>query len=280
MSYGATKWAKPATRARRATKRKRSRTKTAKKSRRASAPAAKKKRARSASGKKRTSRKSTSSRRSAPRRSAKAKPKKKAKPPCKYGPRGADGYCPKKPASARTVTRWNPETGRKVKVPADSPEAEAWLTRKPSSTFVGLVGQVAGLSGTAGVTYAGTRLAAKAEKKLATTVARALQKGTGAGLGVVAQAAGVSSATAAAGVIAAALVGWNLGKAINYAVGNQEAKLDAALRNYLAARREAAARLGRPLTAAELAVMYRAYQETVVRLKANDPTTYLRPGAE
>jgi hypothetical protein len=32
---------------------------------------------------------------------------KKAKPPCKYGPRGADGYCPKKPKSAKS-TKANP----------------------------------------------------------------------------------------------------------------------------------------------------------------------------
>lgn len=29
----------------------------------------------------------------------------KAKPPCKYGPRGSDGYCPKKPASTRSTKR-------------------------------------------------------------------------------------------------------------------------------------------------------------------------------
>jgi hypothetical protein len=34
----------------------------------------------------------------APRAAPKRQPK--AKPPCKYGPRGADGYCPKKPASS------------------------------------------------------------------------------------------------------------------------------------------------------------------------------------
>jgi len=33
---------------------------------------------------------------------AKAQPRaKKPKPPCKYGPRGADGYCPKKPKAAK-----------------------------------------------------------------------------------------------------------------------------------------------------------------------------------
>lgn len=47
-----------------------------------------------------------------------AKPK-KAKPPCKYGPRGADGYCPKKPKSARS-TRTNP-----TRVTAKTPDAAA-----------------------------------------------------------------------------------------------------------------------------------------------------------
>jgi len=278
MSYGATKWAKPRTRARRASKRSASSTKTAKKSRRRSARPAPKKRAKRASAKRTTSKRARSS------KPAKRKPARraaKAKPPCKYGPRGADGYCPKKPKSARTVYRYDPETGRKVKVPADSPEAEAWLTRKPSKTMQGLISQAIQLGGTAGVSYVGTRVAKKAERKVATAVGRALQKGAGAGLGVVAQAAGVSSATAAAGIIAAALVGWNLGKAINYSVQHGEAaKLDKALQNYLAARREAAERLGRPLKPAELAKMYAAYKETVVRIKANDPQTYLRPGAE
>lgn len=178
------------------------------------------------------------------------------------------------------MSRYNPETGRKEKVPADSAEAAEWPSRKPAKTSAGLIAQAASIGGTAGLSYLGTRIATKAERKLTVAVGRAIQKGAGAGLGVVAEAAGVSSATAAAGIIAAALVGWNLGKAINYAVQGEGAKLDQALRNYRSARAEAERRLGRPLTKAELAVMYRAYQETVVRLKANDPTTYLRPGAE
>lgn len=178
------------------------------------------------------------------------------------------------------MSRYNPETGRKEKVPADSAEAEDWPTRKPAKTASGLISQAASIGGTAGLSYLGTRIATKAERKLTVAVGRAIQKGAGAGVGVIAEAAGVSTGAAAAGIIAAALVGWNLGKAINYAMQNEGARLDAALRNYRSARLEAANRLGRPLTKAELGVMFRAYQETVARLKANDPTTYLRPGAE
>lgn len=39
------------------------------------------------------------------RKSTRAPKPKKEKPPCKYGPRDADGYCPKKPPSARSTKR-------------------------------------------------------------------------------------------------------------------------------------------------------------------------------
>lgn len=52
--------------------------------------------------KKRTSSGST---RSKANGSSSGSKKPKAKPPCKYGPRGADGYCPKAPKSSRSTTR-------------------------------------------------------------------------------------------------------------------------------------------------------------------------------
>lgn len=59
--------------------------------------------------KKKTAKKKTAKRPGGapPKAASSGKSRARAKPPCKYGPRGADGYCPKKPKSARaraTVT--------------------------------------------------------------------------------------------------------------------------------------------------------------------------------
>jgi len=179
----------------------------------------------------------------------------------------------------KMVSRYNPETGRKVKVAETSAEADEWPTRKPAKTLQGLISQGAQIGGSAGAGYVGTRVAKKVEQKVAQTVSSAFRKGAAVAVKGVAAASGISTGAATASIIAAALVGWNLGKAINYAVGNLDQRLDQALRNYVSARREVERRLGRPLTAAELRPMYNAYKEVVVRLKANDPSTYLRPGA-
>jgi len=290
MGYGAKTWARQTTRAKGAAKRKRSRTKTAKKSRRSSAPRAKKKRkkaTRASASKKRTTR-------AAPKKKKAKKPraaKKKKAPTFGYDPETGDKVyfadveggdleyeqlLEKKP---RTVSRYDPETLRKVKVPVTSSMARDWPTRKPAKKLSGLIKQGLGLGGVTGAQYVGTAVAKYTGRRVRTVAKTALTRGAGAGLKQLATAAGVSSGTAAAGIVAAALVGWNLGKAINYAVGNLDMRLDQALRNYLAARKEAAAKLGRPLTKAELGTMYAAYKETVVRIKSQDPQTFLRPGA-
>lgn len=60
---------------------------------------------------KRSSSSSSKKKRTSSKPSAKPKPRaaatRKAKPPCKYGPRDADGYCPKKPSTFKS-TRANP----------------------------------------------------------------------------------------------------------------------------------------------------------------------------
>lgn len=285
MSYGGKTWGKPKSRARRAGKSKSSRTKTARKSKRASAPRARKRATRKGKATKRSSRSTVT------RAKKKRAPKKKKQQNYGYDPETGDKVyfadveggdlayeqlLPKKP---HTVSRYDPATGRKMRVPVTSSMATDWPSRKPAKTAAGLLKQAAGLGGTAGATYLAETTARQVGRKVTSSAKRAIQKGAAAGLGVVARAAGVSSTTAGAAIIAAALTGWNLGKAINYAVGNLDMRLDQALRNYLAARREAQAKLGRPLTKAELATMYQAYKETVVRIKSQDPQTFLRPGA-
>jgi len=283
MSYGGKTWGSRAGRAKAAGKRKKKSTPTAKKSKRGSAPRAKKKKPKAGKPVK-------------PTRPKKNKPPKKPK---KKKPR-TFGYDPetgdkvyyadvdggdmeleqlldKKP---HTVSRYDPSTGRKVKVPVTSSMATDWPTTKPAKTPAGLLRQAAGLGGGAGVAYLGERAATTIGRKVTRTVQNALTKGAGAGLGVLARAAGVSTGTAGAAIIAAALTGWNLGKAISYAQGNLDLRLDAATRNLVHARNEAAKKLGRPLTPAEVKAMYDQYKQVIVRLKANDPTTYLRPGAE
>jgi len=282
MSYGAKTWASQAGRAKAAAKRKKKSTRTAKKSR-ASAPRAKKKKPKAVKAVKATKRKKSK---------APKKAKKKKQRTFGYDPETGDKvyYADVDggdmeleqllDAKPHTVSRYDPSTGRKVKVPVTSSMATDWPSRKPAKTAAGLLKQAAGLGGGAGAVYLGERAAKAVGTKVTRTVQNALTKGVGAGLGVVARAAGVSTGTAGAAIIAAALAGWNLGKAISYAQGNLDLRLDAATRNLVHARNEAAQKLGRPLTPAEIRAMYDQYKQVIVRLKANDPTTFLRPGAE
>jgi hypothetical protein len=181
------------------------------------------------------------------------------------------------------VSRYNPDTGRKVKVPADSPEALAWASRKPPKTFSGTIGstfdtyQRAGIA--AAATYAGTKVATRAERKAAQVVAKALQRGAGAGLGVLAEAAGVGTATAAAGILASAIAGYGLGKAITYS-RDPNTITGIALRQLHEAQNSARQRLGRELTKAEAKKLFDAYQLTLARSLTGDPTIGIRPGME
>jgi len=68
---------------------------------------------------------------------AKAQPRaKKPKPPCKYGPRGADGYCPKKPTRAeQEVDPLRPFAGTKAKKPCKygPRDADGYCPKKPAA---------------------------------------------------------------------------------------------------------------------------------------------------
>ena len=173
-----------------------------------------------------------------------------------------------------------------MKVAADSAEAAAWSTRKPPKGFAGTVYQGFQIGGSAGAVHVGTKAADKVTRKVSrslVTAGRKLANQTAKyGLPAAAaagQAAGLSVSATAATILAAALVGYGLGSSAFYPQKGQGARLDAALKNLLSARKQAKARLGRDLTPAENMVLYNAYKETVVRIKANEPGMNLRPGA-
>lgn len=186
----------------------------------------------------------------------------------------------------RMVYRYNPETGRKVKVPETSLEATEWSSRKPPKGAAGLLLRGYQVGGQAGATLVAGKLAERVVRSSTRSINKLAGQALKFGLKVVpatqaaAAAAGISTATAAASLIAAGLIAYGLGKQAFYPQATDALKLDAALKNYLALRRKMAASLGRPLTKAELQRIYQAYLETVVRIKAHDPFVNQRPGRE
>jgi len=184
------------------------------------------------------------------------------------------------------VTRYNPETGRKVKVAANSAEAATWSTRKPPKGFAGTLYQGFQIGGAAGTAHVTGKVADKVTRKVSTSLARAGKKlsGQAAKYGIPAvaaagQAAGLGLAATTGAILAAGLVAYGLGSQAFYPQRAEGDRLDAALKNLLAARRAMETRLGRKLTSGENQVLYNAYKETVVRIKAHDPELGLRPGA-
>lgn len=185
MSYGVNKWESQNTRARSAARRKKSARRTAKKSARPSARRAPKKRA--------------TKKRAAPKKRPQKKPraKKRAAPKAK---------------KERLYTRYDPETGQKVRVTKDTFEYEEWPSRKPSKKKiqreslkrdpVGTVGQVA--------VTAGKRSAERIVERSARDVLRA----TGAS-GALATAGAVARTAVRAVAVPAAAAGIGLSLAIS-----------------------------------------------------------------
>jgi len=274
MSYGGKTWGQPAGRVRAAAKRKRKRTKTATRSRSASARRVKKKRTPKAP--KVTRRKKSAAKKKARRTQTfydvdTGKRVKVAK--ADYDEALADPQLTT--TKPKLVYRYNPTTGRRVHVPETSTEAEEWSSKKPPKGFAGTLYRGASLGGSAGAALVGQELGKKVLRSSAGKINRAVT--TIAKRGVA--SLGLTGVTAA-GVIAAGLISYQLGKQAFYGQATEGARLDAALKNYLALKRHLVAQLGRPLTKDEARTIFSKYQEMVIRIKANDPTTYLRPGAE
>jgi len=183
------------------------------------------------------------------------------------------------------VSRYNPETGRKQKVPRDSEEADLWPSRKPSKGTRGIIQRAASIGGEEGVKFATAALSKKVYQKVVRKAGRTIdlgiKRGIAKGAGKVAGAVATYGAGATtAAILTAAIGGYLLGSGIVNARANQEEKLDRALRALHAARREAEAKLGRALSKEEYRKIYDKYAELVARIKSGDPRLDLRPGAE
>jgi len=291
MSYGANKWAKPAGRARPAAKSKKSSTRTARARRAGSARAAPKRTKKKAAPKKRSSRSTATRKRAAPKKKKATRKtiafydvntgKKVSVAKADYDAALADPeLTTKKP---RMVQRYNPETGRKVKVPETSLEAAEWSSKKPPKGSAGLLLRGYQVGGQKGAELVASKITEKVLRSSSSKINKALAKYGGAAASAVSTAAataGIPTSAAAAALIAAGLISYGLASQAFYPQATDALKLDAALKNYLALKRNLATRLGRPLTAPELKRIYQAYQETVVKIKAHDPFINQRPGRE
>lgn len=197
---------------------------------------------------------------------AKSKPRKaKAKPPCKYGPRDADGYCPKKPKAAKPYD-WEadlpeaPAPAAKAK-PKKPTKAEAAARRRFESA---VERQVRGA-----ITKGGTKvLKSKTAARAADQAARA-----GRYLGTSVTALSGAGAAGAVGLAIAAGVGAFMAtsrilKAIRDRKERAQQAAFAAAQGMRQTRLDAEARLGRPLTKAELGKIRDAFDLTNLMRKA------------
>jgi hypothetical protein len=169
----------------------------------------------------------------------KAKKLKKAprgKPPCKYGPRDADGYCPKKPKTARKK-----KTATEKKIDREISAA----TRRAENAIV--KGAQEGLSKTA------TEIAAAGGIKAATKKALAKKIATGVG-GATISVGGALAAAAAAGAASFLATTYILKKIKDAKERKAQAAFEAA-QQFRKVHVDAAARLGRPLTAPEVKIL-------------------------
>lgn len=166
------------------------------------------------------------------------KPKRaaRAKPPCKYGPRDADGYCPKKPKTARKK-----KTAAQKKIDREISSA----TRRAENAIA--KGAQEGLSKTA------TEIAAAGGIKAATKKALAKKIATGVGTATV-SVGGALAAAAAAGAASFLATTYILKKIRDAKERKEQAAFEAA-QQFRKVHVDAAARLGRPLTAAEVKIL-------------------------
>lgn len=196
--------------------------------------------------------------------SATVKKAPKPKPPCKYGPRGTDGYCPKKPpaSAVRTASASSGASSTKSKAPCK------WGPRKadgycPTKSEAGLTKKLEKLP---------EKIAQKGiEQGVKNVLAKKAVQEFGEGVAYVAKGGSIGTAVKAGGALAAGAVSTTVAAALLAGVASYygttyildrlaEKKLkntpeyrayEAALA-YRAARVDAARQLGRELTDAEL----------------------------
>lgn len=222
MSYGVDKWASPNSRARPAAKRKKSARRTGKKSSRGSARPAKKK--------KRTTAPKPKARK--PRAVKKRTTKAKAKPKAK---------------KARLYTRYDPETGQKVRVTSDTFEYAEWPSRKPTKKKLQRESLKRDPIGTSAqvITEAVKKSAARTVERETGKVARRVGGSAAVGAaatGARASAAAIAPAVGAAAVIGAALYAMGrIGELRNVAAGERANRIS---REFVAAQQNIMKQLG------------------------------------
>jgi hypothetical protein len=151
----------------------------------------------------------------------------------------------------RLVTRYNPETGARARVPNDSIEAAEWPSRKPARKRA-------------------SRTAAAVRSRALTAGSRAIAVG-GLKLAGAARAAGAAAGLGITATGAAIVGAFGLGFAIGTAINRAAAYLSKTERDqrramaFRAARLKAAQDNGRPLTDAELREMGRGYKASLTR---------------
>jgi len=170
----------------------------------------------------------------------------KAKPPCKYGPRGEDGYCPKKPpSSARTVKANSASKG---------------LNYKAAGTELASQALAYAVTDWEGVKAGSKAVLSGADLKTAA------QAGIGAGIGVVGTAAAAAAVAGAAAYFGTTWVMDQIAKK-KYA-NSKQGKQQAAAAAYREARKDLALKLGREITFEENKVLGAKFKEALASIGA------------
>lgn len=177
---------------------------------------------------------------------------------------------------AKTYTRYDPLSGRKVKVPETDPRFDEWPSRKPSkkSKREALIQEAAGGVGLSkeaakAVGAVGTALAPTIARQIPKVIRAATkaQVNTGALSSILGTGVVTLGTSGAAALIAAGLGSYFTTRYIMERF-SQGGRLDAALKALLKARREMSAKLGRELTREELQALNAHYQQVVRDIKA------------
>jgi len=208
-------------------------------------------------------------------KAARGKKPKKAKPPCKYGPRGADGYCPSKPKAAGARGFLDPisglPTGGAKKISSARSASSSSLSSRialgaskeaAQEVVRRVVPRVSPRQTKKLAAAKGRAIVAEAKKIGTTIVTRGAAAGKTAGKALGA-AATLSGGTIAA-VAAAGAASYLATTAIINAIKNaKERKAQAAFQRaqaYRQSRLQAEAMKGAPLSAAEQAALSRAFK--------------------
>lgn len=174
------------------------------------------------------------------------------KPPCAYGPRGADGYCPKKPPAAprALASGSGASTPRAARPCAYGPRgADGYCPKKPAAART-------------------SRAATAARRRAETAVTSAVTRGAKAGVGALGGAAAVGGLLLKASLVGAAGFGayWLTSKLQKLRFSTYDELRYEAANAYREARSQAALQAGRGLTPAENAQLAQYYKQRIALL--------------